>query len=170
MVWRRSGVGGGVGRLLGGNWVNSWLMGEYHPNMVVTEKPVVPRFSKPIKLLDSLTKISPARLYLLNSFFCMAVQHHDWNLLNKSWLLIAFGVLSKVSLKVKPKVFKIQNMIISSTCRDGWYKYQSQRHMCILYVFLIHFLLLIIIYKLFTMQMPDKNYLQIDFCLSFYIF
>ena len=28
-------------------------------------------------------------------------QHHDWNLLNRFWLVIAFGVLFKVSLKVK---------------------------------------------------------------------
>ena len=48
----------------------------------------------------------PERLYLLNSFFCMAV------------FCITFGVLSKVSLKVKLKFFKTQNIFLPSICRD----------------------------------------------------
>ena len=40
--------------------------------------------------------------------FCIAVQHHDWNLKNKFWLLMVYGVLSKVSIKVKLMFFKIQ--------------------------------------------------------------
>ena len=53
-------------------------------------------------------------------------QHHDWNLLNKFWLLITFGVLPKVSFKVKFKVslkvkfFKIQNIILLSVGRHEW--------------------------------------------------
>ena len=49
--------------------------------------------------------------------FCMIVQYHDRNLPEKFWLLMASGVLSKVSLKVKLMFFKIQNIILPSICR-----------------------------------------------------
>ena len=94
-------------------------------------------------------------------------QHHDWNLLNKFWLLITFGVLSKVSLKVKVKLCKIQNN--SSINMQTW-KCQFQSHIHTLYIFLIHFLLLIIIYILFKLAMPDEKNLKTGFCLYFYIF
>ena len=59
-------------------------------------------------------------------FFYTKFQHHDqnqnqyhWNLLNKFWLLITFGVLSKVSLKVKVKLFKVKNIVLPPIFRNG---------------------------------------------------
>ena len=46
-----------------------------------------------------LNEISPERLDILNSFFCMAVLQHDWRLVNKFWSLMAFGILCRYSLK-----------------------------------------------------------------------
>ena len=101
-------------------------------------------------------------------FFCNSQhqsQHHDWNLLNKFWLLITFGVLPKVSLKVM--FFKIQNIILPSIGRHEWQKCQSQSHINKLYIFLFHFLLLIIIYPLFKLQMPDKKNCKMAFVFLF---
>ena len=88
-------------------------------------------------------------------------QYHDWNLLNKFWLQITFGVLSKVSLKFKVNLFKISNIILPSICRHGNANFKATY---------VHFLLLIIIYILFKFQMPDEKNLKIGFCLYFYIF
>ena len=41
---------------MGGDLVIFWLMGEYHPNRSITENTVAPKFSKPIRMLDSFTK------------------------------------------------------------------------------------------------------------------
>ena len=136
-------------------------MGSTHIiNPAIMENTAATKLSRAIRLLD---------------FFYIKFQHydqhqnqyHDWNLLNKFWLLITFGVLSKVSLKVKVKLCKIQNN--SSINMQTW-KCQFQSHICTLYIFLIHFLLLIIIYILFQLQMPDEKNQKIDFCLYFYIF
>ena len=106
-------------------------------------------------------------------FFCNGLhqnQHHDWNLLNKFWLLTTFGVLFKVSFKVKLlSIFKIQNIILPSICRHEWSKCQSQSHICKLYIFLIDFLLLLILYILFKLPIPDKKNLQSGFCLFLHI-
>ena len=88
-------------------------------------------------------------------------QYHDWNLLNKFWLQITFGVLSKVSLKFKVNLFKISNIILPSICRHGNANFKATY---------VDFLLLIIIYILFKFQMPDEKNLKIGFCLYFYIF
>ena len=126
-------------------------------------------------IMENTAATKPSRAIRLLDFFYIKFQHydqhqnqyHDWNLLNKFWLLITFGVLSKVSLKVKVKLCKIQNN--SSINMQTW-KCQFQSHICTLYIFLIHFLLLIIIYILFKLQMPDEKNLKIGFCLYFYIF
>ena len=47
---------------MGGDW-------SYHPNPSIMRNPVVLKFSKPIKMLDSLTQNFYREAYLLNSFF-----------------------------------------------------------------------------------------------------
>ena len=42
--------------MMGEDLVTFWLMGEYQPNMAVMENPETPKFSKPIRLLDSFTQ------------------------------------------------------------------------------------------------------------------
>ena len=88
--------------LMGGDLVIFWLMEEYHPNRSITENTVAPKFSKPIRMLDSFTKNFSRMALSFEFVFCLAVQDYDWNLQNKFWLLMAFAVLYKcVSLKVK---------------------------------------------------------------------
>ena len=93
-------------------------------------------------------------------FFCNGQhqnQHHDWNLLNKFWLLVTFEVPSKVSLKVKLISFKIQNIIFHQYADMSDRNVNPKSHICQIYMFLIHFLLLILIYILFKLQIPDKK-------------
>ena len=85
-------------------------------------------------------------------------QYHDWNLLYKFWLQITFGVLSKVSLKVKVNLFKISNIILPSICRHGNVNFKATY---------VHFLLLIIIYILFKFQMPDEKIWKLAFIFIF---
>ena len=63
---------------MGGDLVIFCLIGEYQPQPAYYEKHCGPKFSKPIRMLDSFTKnISPERLYHFNSFFSLAVQDYD---------------------------------------------------------------------------------------------
>ena len=41
---------------MGEDLVICWLIGEYHPNLPIMEDTVAPKFSKPIRMLDSFTK------------------------------------------------------------------------------------------------------------------
>ena len=41
---------------MGEDLVIFWLIGEYHPNLPIMEDTVPPKFSKPIRMLDSFTK------------------------------------------------------------------------------------------------------------------
>ena len=149
-----------LGSTVKGDLVSFWLIGETLTQPGCNEKPCSPKIFKANQIAWFFyTKFKHHDQH--------QNQHHDWNLLNKFWLLITFGVLSKVSLKVKVKLCKIQNN--SSINMQTW-KCQFQSHICTLYIFLIHFLLLIIIYILFKLQMPDEKNLKIGFCLYFYIF
>ena len=57
------------------------------------------KFSQPIRLLNSFTQ-SISRVAKPSDFiFYMAVQHHDWNQLNKFWSLTGFDILSGCPLK-----------------------------------------------------------------------
>ena len=88
-------------------------------------------------------------------------QYHDWNLLYKFWLQITFGVLSKVSLKVKVNLFKISNIILPSICRHGNVNFKATY---------VHFFTSD--NNLHTIQVSDARWknLKIGFYLYFYVF
>ena len=106
--------------------------------------------------------------------FCIAVHHHDWNLGNKFWLLVAYGFLSKMSIKVKLMFFKVQkrnSFINMQTWND---RNVNPKVTYKNYIQLIHF------FSFFTfdnnlvlsssLDTRWKKPLEIGFCLSFYIF
>ena len=121
------------------SWVGIWsLFGwwkKHHSNPAVMENLVFPKFSRPIRLLDSLAMVS-IKISIIIETYC-----------------ITSGVLPKVSLKVK--FFKIHNIIlilsIDMSDRNVNPKVTQMNYI----YFLIQFLLLIIIYILFKLQMPD---------------
>ena len=78
--------------------VTLWLIGGTLTQTGCNEKPCSPKIFKANKIA----------WFFYNKFKHHDQhqnQHHDWNLLNKFWLLITFGVLFKVSLKDKLKGF-----------------------------------------------------------------
>ena len=77
-----------VRTMMGRDLVTFWLMEEYHPNTAVMEKPAAPKFYRPIRLLVSFTQNFSRKALSFEFIYCMAVQYHDWNLLNKFLLLI----------------------------------------------------------------------------------
>ena len=153
----------GKGLGVGGDLVTFWLIGGALTQPGCNEKPCSPKIFKANQIAWFFyTKFKHHDQH--------QDQHHDWNLLNKFWLLTTFGVLFKVSFKVKLlSIFKIQNIILPSICRHEWSKCQSQSHICKLYIFLIDFLLLLILYILFKLPIPDKKNLQSGFCLFLHI-
>ena len=97
-------------------WVEIWLFfywwWEYHPNPPNVENTVVQKFSKPIRMLDYFTKKFSRKALLV---FCLPGQDYDWNLQNKFWLLMVFGVLCRcVSLKVKLMFLHIYKYVSAS--------------------------------------------------------
>ena len=83
------------------------------PNLAVMENPAAQKFSRAVRLLDSFTQNFSRKALSFEFIFRMAVQHHDWNLLSKFWLLITSGVPSKVSLMVKLKFLKFKTILSS---------------------------------------------------------
>ena len=67
---------------MGQDLVIIWLMGEYHPNLRIMKNTVAPKFSDPIRMLDSFTK-DFSRMALSFIVFYLAVQDYDWNLQNQ---------------------------------------------------------------------------------------
>ena len=81
-------------KLQGGDLITFWLIGEALIQPGCNEKPWSPKAFKANQIAWFFyTKFKHHDQH--------QNQHHDWNLLNKFWLLITFGVLFKVSLKVK---------------------------------------------------------------------
>ena len=78
MSWVRL-LWGGFKYLVKGLW---WLkissfcdwQGRYHPLPRLMKNSLVPKFSKPIRILDSFAQISPRKALSFESFFCLAVQ------------------------------------------------------------------------------------------------
>ena len=95
-------------------------------------------------------------------------QHHDCNLLNKFWLLTTFGVLFKVSCRVKLVSFSKFKVLFFHQYADMCDRNVNPKVTCKLYLFLIHVLLFIIFYILFQLQMPDKKICS-GFCLFLHI-
>ena len=147
----------GKGLGVGGDLVTFWLIGGALTQPGCNEKPCSPKIFKANQIAWFFyTKFKHHDQH--------QNQHHDWNLLNKFWLLITFGVLPKVSLKVK--FFKIHNIILPSI--DMSDRNVNPKVTQIDYVyFLIQFLLLIIIYILFKLQMPDKKICKVAFVFLF---
>ena len=85
-IWRRKGSGR--------NLVTFWLIGGALTQPGCNEKPCSPKIFKANQIAWFFyTKFKHHDQH--------QNQHHDWNLLNQFWLMITFGVLFKVSLKVK---------------------------------------------------------------------
>ena len=87
-------------------WVEIWSLfdwfGELHPNSPIMENSVAPKCSKPIRMLEFFRQNFFWKGLSFEFIFCLPVQHYDWNLQNKFWLLMALGVLCRcVSVKVK---------------------------------------------------------------------
>ena len=91
--------------------------GEYQPNLPIMVYPVTAKFSRSIRLLDSVTQNLSRKVLSSEFIVCMTVQHHDWNLQNTFWLLMAFEVVFRCPLKLSLYFFKIQNIIFASICR-----------------------------------------------------
>ena len=154
----------GKGRGVGGDLVTFWLIQGVLTEPSCNEKPCSPKIFKANQVAWFFyTKFKHHGQY--------QNQHHDWNLLNKFWLLINFGVLFKVSLKVKLisfLKFKIQffHQYADMSDRNVNHKVTYVNYIYIyIYVYLIQLLLLIIFYMLFKLQMPDKKNPQSGFCL-----
>ena len=96
------------------------LMGGISSQPGCNGKPCFPKIFKAHQIAWFIYTKFLQKTFIFWIHFCILVQYHDWNLLNKFWLLITFGVLSKVPLKVKLKLFKIQNIILPSICRHEW--------------------------------------------------
>ena len=111
------------GTLMGGDLVIFWLMGEYHPNPSVVENTVTPKFSKPIRMLDSFTRNFSKMAWSFEFNFYSAVQDYDWNLQNNFWLLMAFAVLYKcMSLKANLMFLQIFKYV-STSCLNQFTLY-----------------------------------------------
>ena len=126
------------GTLMGGDLVIFWLMEEYHPNLPIMENTVAPKFSKPIRMLDSFTKNFSRMALSFEFIFCLAVQDYNWNLQNKFGLLMDFAVLYKcVSLKVKLMLLHIFKYV-SASCL---YRFTLCIIYYIFYTYNLHYIL-----------------------------
>ena len=133
---------------MGGDLVIFWLMEEYHPNLPIMENTVAPKFSKPIRMLDSFTKNFSRMALSFEFVFCLAVQDYDWNLQNKFWLLMAFAVLYKcASLKVKLMFLHI-------------FKYVSASCLYQFTLYIIYYIFIYIIYIIYyIIQLFSRGFL-----------
>ena len=84
-----------------------------HPNQPIMRDSVVPKFSKPIRMLDFLTRNFSRKA--LSLIFCTAEK-----------CLVTGGVLCRYPLKSSLWFFVIQNIIFVSICRHEWQKYYIQ--------------------------------------------
>ena len=66
------------GTLMGADLVIFGLWGEHHPNRAIMENPLAPKFSRPIRLLDSSTQNFSRKTYLQNSFFVWQFFGGEW--------------------------------------------------------------------------------------------
>ena len=73
---------------------------DFNTNLPVMEKPAAPKFSKLIRILDSFTWNFSGKTLSFEVIFCLAVQHYDWNLQNKFWLLIIVGVQQNLQIVI----------------------------------------------------------------------
>ena len=51
--------------------------GEYQPNLPIMVNPVTAKFSRSIRLLDSVTQNLSRKVLSSEFIVCMTVQHHD---------------------------------------------------------------------------------------------
>ena len=84
---------------MGGDLDTFWMMWGVPPKTTVMENPGDPKFPRPTRLLDSFAETFSRKALSFEFIFCMAVNHHDWNLLNRFRSLMTLRVFSKVSLK-----------------------------------------------------------------------
>ena len=76
---------------------------EYHPNPPIMENTVLPKFSKPVGMLDSFTKYFSRKTLSFEFVFCLVVQDYDSNLQNKfgyRWLLQFSPVVCPLKLSL----------------------------------------------------------------------
>ena len=64
----------------------------------IMENLVAPKFSKPVRMLNSFTWNFSGKALSFEWIFCMTVQNYHWNL--KFWLLMAFGFRSSLQICV----------------------------------------------------------------------
>ena len=128
---------------MGRDLVMLWLIGEYPPpNPSFMKNTVAPKFSKPIRMLDSFTKNFSGMALSFEFVFCLAVQDYDWNLQNKFWLLMAFQFLTSVC-PLKSSLCFTHFQICFSTLSLSIYFYIIYY---IFYIYNLHYLLYIYIY------------------------
>ena len=144
--------------------------GQYHQNPAVMVNLVVPQFSRPMRLLGSLTQnfsimVSIKISIMIETYW---INFDDWQFLEffpKCPLKWSWSYL-----KFKTNIFYIFIFFIFFLFTYIFYIiYFYTYFIYIFYIYiLIHFLLLIIIYILFKFQMLDKKDLRIGFCLFTY--
>ena len=100
-------------------WVELWTLfewcGEYCPNTAVMENAGDPKFSRPIRLLDSFAENFSRKALSFEFIFCMAVNYHDWNFLNRFRSLMSLkGALLKQVLAIESPLKMMKMMFFIS--------------------------------------------------------